>query len=233
METHAAPLQAPDGAFAQLAVSLDITSRKEAEQAQRRLAAIVESSSDAIIGRDLNGIVTSWNPAAERVLGYSAEEMIGRPIATIVPSKLGDREKEILETIGQEGDRIERFETVRLTRSGEEIRVSLTVSPVRDEAGRVVGVATIARDITQKKKTEHALRTTERLASIGRMALPSPTKSITLSKQEQIWFTWRRAAPFAKTFRNISIPSRRNWTGYPISRGRLSASIVKLNRPLW
>jgi PAS domain S-box-containing protein len=170
METHAAPLQAPDGAFAQLAVSLDITSRKEAEQAQRRLAAIVESSGDAIISRDLNGIVTSWNPAAERVLGYSAEEMIGRPIATIVPSKLEDREKEILETIGQEGDRIERFETVRLTRSGEEIRVSLTVSPVRNEAGRVVGVATIARDITQEKKTEHALRTTERLASVGRMA---------------------------------------------------------------
>jgi PAS domain S-box-containing protein len=150
-------------------VNIDITSRKEAEQGQRRLAAIVESSDDAIVGKSLSGIVTSWNPAAERMFEYSAKEMIGRPITTIIPPELHDDEWNILETI-ERGEGIERRETVRLTRSGERMDVSLTVSPVRDEAGRVIGAASIARDITQEKKTEQALRVTERLASVGRMA---------------------------------------------------------------
>ena len=150
-------------------VNIDITSRKEAEQGQRRLAAIVESSDDAIIGRNLSGIVTNWNRAAERMFEYSAKEMIGRPITIIIPPELRDDERKILETI-ERGERIERRETVRLTRNGERIDVSLTVSPVRDEAGRVMGAASIARDITQEKKTEQALRLTERLASVGRMA---------------------------------------------------------------
>jgi PAS domain S-box-containing protein len=150
-------------------INIDITLRKEAEQAQRRLAAIVESSDDAIIGKDLNGNVTSWNPGAERMFGYSAKEMIGRLITIIIPPELEEDERRILETIGR-GERIEHFETVRLTKSGERIDVSLTVSPVRDDAGRVVGAAKTARDITEQKKTEQALRTTERLASVGRMA---------------------------------------------------------------
>jgi PAS domain S-box-containing protein len=147
----------------------DITSRKEAEQVERRLAAIVESSDDAIVSKDLNGIVISWNQAAEKMFGYSAKEMIGRSITTIIPPELQDDERKILETIGR-GERIEHFETVRLTKSSERIDVSLTVSPVRDEAGRVMGAAKIARDITQEKKTEQALQTTERLVSVGRMA---------------------------------------------------------------
>jgi PAS domain S-box-containing protein len=150
-------------------VNIDITSRKDAEQGQRRLAAIVESSDDAIVGKDLTGIVTSWNPAAERIFGYLAKEMIGRPITTIIPPELHDDERKIMETIGR-GERIERRETVRVTRNGDRMDVWLTVSPVRDEAGRVIGAASIARDITQEKKTEQALRLTERLASVGRMA---------------------------------------------------------------
>jgi PAS domain S-box-containing protein len=150
-------------------VNIDITSRKEAEQGQRRLAAIVESSDDAIVGKNLSGIVTSWNPAAERMFEYSAKEMIGRPITTIIPPELHDDERKILETIELE-ERIERRQTVRVARNGERIEVSLTVSPVRDEGGRVIGAASIARDITQEKKTEQALRVTERLASVGRMA---------------------------------------------------------------
>jgi PAS domain S-box-containing protein len=169
METHAAPLPTTDGSCVQLAVTLDITERKTAEEAQRRLATIVESSDDAIIGEDLSGIVLSWNPGAERMFGYSANEMIGRPITTIVPPELEGDEQVILETIGR-GKRVEHFETIRLTKSGERIDVSLTISPLRDETGRVIGAAKIARDITQQKKTEQALRTTERLASVGRMA---------------------------------------------------------------
>jgi PAS domain S-box-containing protein len=169
METHAAPLQTTDGSCVQLAVTLDITERKVAEEVRRRLAAIVESSHDAIIGKDLNGIVTSWNPGAERLFGYSAREMIGRPITTIIPPELQEDEQRILKTIGR-GEGVEHFETVRLTKGGERIDVSLTISPVKDDAGRVIGASKTARDITQQKKTEQALRTTERLASVGRMA---------------------------------------------------------------
>jgi PAS domain S-box-containing protein len=150
-------------------VNIDITSRKEAEQGRRRLAAIVESSDDAIVGKDLNGIVTSWNPAAEKMFGYQAKEMIGQPITTIIPPELHYDELKMLEAI-ERGERIDRRETVRMTRRGERMDVALTVSPVRDEAGKVIGVASIARDITQEKKTEQALRVTERLASVGRMA---------------------------------------------------------------
>ena len=93
-------------------INIDITSRKEAEQVQRRLAAIVESSDDAIVSKDLNGIVTSWNPAAEKIFGYSAEEMIGRLITIIIPPELQEDERKVLETI-ERGERIEHIETVR------------------------------------------------------------------------------------------------------------------------
>jgi PAS domain S-box-containing protein len=150
-------------------VVLDITARKTAQEASHRLAAIVESSDDAIVSKNLNGIVTSWNPAAERMFGYSAEEMIGQPITKIIPPELQADETRILTTIAR-GERIEHFETVRVRKDGEQIEVSLTVSPVRDETGRIVGAAKIGRDITQLKKAERALRTTERLASVGRLA---------------------------------------------------------------
>jgi PAS domain S-box-containing protein len=150
-------------------VVLDITARKVAEEASHRLAAIVESSDDAIVSKDLNGIVTSWNPAAERMFGYSAKEMIGQPITKIIPPELESDEVRILTTIAR-GERIEHFETVRVRKDGEQIEVSLTVSPVRDETSRIVGAAKIGRDITQLKKGERALRTTERLASVGRLA---------------------------------------------------------------
>ena len=147
----------------------DITIRKTAEMAAFRLAAIVESSADAIVSKDLKGIVTSWNPGAERIFGFTAAEMIGQPITKIIPPALYDDETRILSTIAR-GDRIEHFETVRVHKSGEYIDVSLTVSPVRDQSGRIVGAAKIARNITQQKKAERALRTSERLASVGRLA---------------------------------------------------------------
>jgi PAS domain S-box-containing protein len=147
----------------------DITARKSAQEASQRLAAIVECSDDAIISKDLDGIVTSWNPCAERMFGYTAQEMIGRPIVTIIPPELHDDESRILSTIAR-GERIEHFETVRLNKDGERIDVSLTVSPIKDENGRIVGAAKIARDITERKKAENALHTSEKLASVGRLA---------------------------------------------------------------
>jgi PAS domain S-box-containing protein len=153
-----------------LALEAEAGKRKQAEIDARKLAAIVESSDDAIASKDLNGIISSWNAAAERMFGYTAEEMIGQPIKKIIPPELHSDEDYILERI-RSGQRIDHFETVRLTKSGERIDVSLTVSPIKDDAGRVIGAAKIARDITERKRTEQALRRAEKLALTGRMAL--------------------------------------------------------------
>jgi PAS domain S-box-containing protein len=147
----------------------DITARKAAEEASQRLVAIVESSDDAIISKDLHGIVTSLNPGAERIFGFTAREMIGRPITTIIPPELRDDETRILATVAR-GERIEHFETTRVKKNGDLVEVSLTVSPVKDEAGQIVGAAKIARDITQRRKAERTLLTSERLAAVGRLA---------------------------------------------------------------
>jgi PAS domain S-box-containing protein len=147
----------------------DITARKLAEEGSSRYAAIVASSDDAIISKDLRGIVTSWNPAAEQIFGFTAEEMIGQSILKIIPPDLWDQESVILSTIAS-GERIQHFETVRMHKSGELIDISLTVSPIRNDAGIVVGAAKIARDITQRRKSERALQVSERLATVGRLA---------------------------------------------------------------
>jgi PAS domain S-box-containing protein len=147
----------------------DITARKATEEASQRLAAIIESSDDAIAAKNLDGIVTSWNPAAEKMFGYTAREMIGRSITTIIPPELHQEEVEILSTIGR-GERIEHFETIRVRKDGGRIEVSVTISPVRDQAGIIVGAAKIARDITQRKKAEQALLVSGRLAAVGRLA---------------------------------------------------------------
>lgn len=147
----------------------DVTARKAAEQDAQRLAAIVASSNDAIVSKDLNGIVTSWNAGAERIFGYTAEEMIGKPITKIIPTELYAEETRILSTIAS-GERIEHFETVRVKKNGELVDMSLTISPVRDPSGAIVGAAKIARDITHQKRAERALHTSERLASVGRLA---------------------------------------------------------------
>jgi PAS domain S-box-containing protein len=167
---HGVPRYAPDGTFeGYVGGCLDIHEQKEASEYKHRLAAIVQSSDDAIISKNLQGIVTSWNPAAERIFGYTAEEMIGASILEIIPPELHDDETRILETISR-GERIDHFETIRVTKSGERMPVSLTISPVRDNSGKIIGAAKIARDITAQKRIEHALRVTERLAAVGRLA---------------------------------------------------------------
>ena len=164
------PRYAADGTFEGFVGGcLDIHEQKEAATARQRLAAIVESSDDAIVSKDLNGMVTSWNPAAQRIFGYTAAEMLGRSITTIIPPELHADEATILAAIAA-GKRIEHFETVRLAKDGKRVEVSLTISPVRDESGRIIGAAKIARDITKNKKAERALLTTEKLASVGRLA---------------------------------------------------------------
>jgi PAS domain S-box-containing protein len=127
--------------------------RKKLEAADVLLAAIVESSDDAIVSKDLNGIVTSWNKGAERIFGYSLAEMVGRPIATIAPPDVISEMPGILERI-RRGERVDHYETRRRAKSGEILDVSLSVSPIRDSSGRIIGASKIARDITEKKRTE-------------------------------------------------------------------------------
>src|SRR6185437_4072699 len=138
-------------------------------EASLKLAAIVESSDDAIVSKDLEGIVTSWNASAERILGYKADEIIGKPITTIIPAELWGDEPMILGKI-RRGERIEHFETERITKDGQRLRVSLTISPIKNDNGKIIGAAKILHDITHQKKLEEALRVSEQLASVGRLA---------------------------------------------------------------
>src|SRR4249919_2494374 len=127
---------------------------------RRFLAAIVDSSDDAIVGKDLDGVILTWNRGAERLYGYTAEELRGRSIRVLFPDDRLDELDGILETV-RTGRRVERLETVRRTKSGTLVDVSVTVSPVRAADGTIVGGATIARDITARRQVEHALRASE------------------------------------------------------------------------
>jgi len=138
----------------------DMTERKRSEQAAQQLATIVTASDDAIIGKTLDGIIVSWNSGAERMYGYCADEMLGRSIATLAPPELADDTPGILARI-RRGERVERHETVRMRKDGRRIDVSLTVSPIRDANGIATGAAVIARDISERKQAEEALREKE------------------------------------------------------------------------
>jgi two-component system cell cycle sensor histidine kinase/response regulator CckA len=138
----------------------DVTDRKQSESTLRRLAAIVESSDDAIVGKTLDGVITSWNRGAEGTYGYTAEEAIGRSITMLAPPGQAAEVLGILRRVGR-GEAIPPFETVRVRKDGSRIDVSLTVSPVRDHAGRIAGASVIARDVTRRKQADAALRQSE------------------------------------------------------------------------
>lgn len=131
----------------------DITERKQAEKASMRLAAIVESSDDAIIGKDLDSIIQSWNAGAEKIFGYSAAEMVGGSITPLIPAERLEEESHILERI-KRGETVLHYETVRQAKNGRGIDVSVTVSPIKDSTGKIVGASKVARDITDRKRVE-------------------------------------------------------------------------------
>jgi len=135
----------------------DLTERMRTDALQRQWAAIVESSDDAILGKTLDGVITGWNAGAERLFGYAADEAIGRPISFIIPPERQAEDLEILMKIGQ-GQRVDHYETERLGKDGRRIAISLTVSPLQDEQGRIMGASTIARDITARKAAEQQLK---------------------------------------------------------------------------
>jgi len=150
-------------------IARDITEHRQMNIARARLAAIVESAEDAILSKDLNGVITSWNQAAERTFGYSEAEMVGASILKLVPEELRSEEAGILKKI-RNGERIDHYETVRLTKDGQRVNVSLTISPLRDAAGKVVGASKVLRDITGRKRMEQSLIQAEKLSASARMA---------------------------------------------------------------
>jgi PAS domain S-box-containing protein len=141
-----------------------VAERKRSELAQARLAAIVESSQDAIIGKTLDSRIVSWNAGAEYLFGYRAEEAIGQPITMLIPPERQDEERVIIERL-RRGERVEHYDTVRLTKAGRRVEVSLTISPIRDGAGRIVGASKIARDVTARKRAEQRLSAQNRVAA--------------------------------------------------------------------
>ena len=153
------PVEIRTGTFSQggepfyLALARDISERKQAEERTAKLAAIVESSDDAIIGKDLNGIITTWNAGAERIFGYAAQEIIGQSVTTLLPPDRPDEERGILERV-RRGERMDHFETVRRRKDGTLVDVSLTVSPIIEGNGNVVGASKVARDISERKRAE-------------------------------------------------------------------------------
>ncbi len=167
----------------------DISAHKEAEMATARLAAIIASSDDAIVGKDLNGVITSWNDGAERVFGYTATEMIGTSILRLIPPDRHGEEAHILATV-RRGDALRHFETVRRTKDGRLIDVSVTTSPIKDVAGRIIGASKIKRDITEQKeaadrlqRSEASLANAQRIARIGNWDLDIATGEISWSAE--------------------------------------------------
>ena len=164
----------------------DLGVQQREQAAHARLAAIVESSDDAIIGKDLNGVVTDWNAAAERMFGYTAEEMVGRSILTIIPPELQYEEPVILEKM-RAGERVEHYNTTRLHKSGRRVDVSLTLSPMRDAQGQVIGASKIARDVSERLRLDSARMMLAAIVESSEDAIISKTLDGTIT-------TWNASA---------------------------------------
>ena len=170
VELHIAPIRNASGNITHFVViQHDITERKRAETALIRLASIIESSGDAIVGKDLNSIITSWNRGAEKLFGHTASEMVGTSIMRLLPADRQDEEKQILEKI-KRGEQVEPFETLRQTKDGRLVDVSVTASPIKDATGKLLGVSKVARDITERKRLEAQLFQSQKMETVGKLA---------------------------------------------------------------
>ena len=165
---------------------LEITERKEAERVTRLLASIVDSSDDAIVSKKLDGTITSWNKGAERLFGYTADEASGKHITLIVPWERRSEEEDILRRLAR-GERVDHFETVRRRKDGTYLDVSLTISPIRDAAGRVIGASKVARDVSERKHIQEALRESEERFRLATEAAKTGTFDLNMQTGVNSW----------------------------------------------
>jgi PAS domain S-box-containing protein len=193
-------------------IARDISERTRAAVANRRLAAVVESSDDAIVTKDLNGIITSWNRSAERMFGYTSEEAVGRSIRMLIPDELQSEEDMVLAKI-RAGEKIDHYETVRQRKDGSRLSISLTVSPLRNQSGEVVGASKIARDITERTRLQAAARehaaNTEKLGEVGAAVASTLDRESIVQKVTDIARELTHA-DFGAFFYNVSDPETGN-----------------------
>jgi len=179
LKSHSSPLV--------IAMVEDITDKQRAEEARFRHAAIVESSEDAIISNNLDTVIVSWNAGAQRIFGYTESEAVGQPITILIPPESWDEENQILERL-RAGGRIEYYETTRITKAGKKVAVSLTISPIKDSTGRLVGFCKLAHDVTERKRAEQVLRETNRALE---------TQTAVLRSQEELLKIFVKNVPAA------------------------------------
>ncbi|MFO0576165.1 MAG: PAS domain S-box protein [Polyangia bacterium] len=209
VEISLSPVRSTGGLFVAVAVR-DVSLRQKTERAAQHLAAMVQSSDDAIISETLNAVITSWNPAATRIFGYTADEMIGRTLDVLLPPERRNEEREILNRIAR-GESVSHFEAQRLTKDGRLLDVAVTVSQIRDFAGNIIGASKVARDITARKGAELAARRThERLASAvesiqGAVALFDGQDRLALCNSTyRLWFGASTDEIVGRTFGDIT-----------------------------
>ena len=203
----------------------DITDRKQAEENNARLAAIVESSDDAIISKDLNGIITSWNPSAERLFGYTAQEAVGMPVMTLIPPERFDEEPGIINAI-RCGKSIEHYETIRCRKDGSQLNISLTVSPIRNARDEIVGASKIARDITESKRADKELRESEQRF---RMLFDSMDEGYCVI---EVLFDDQKKRAIDYRFLDIN-PAFEKQTGLKNAKGKLMRQLVPRHEQHW
>jgi PAS domain S-box-containing protein len=176
VEISLSPLVTEEGVLVSSTIR-DVTERKKAEEQRAQLAAIVDSSDDAIIGKSLDGTITSWNKGAERIFGYAAEEVIGQPISLLLPPGRQGEEPAIVERL-KKGERVEPFETVRRRKDGHDIDASVTISPIHDSRGQVIGASKVARDISDRKRAEEAVARAKEAAETANRELEAFSYSV-------------------------------------------------------
>lgn len=237
LSIFSAPLRNDAGAvIGTVAILADVTERRQAEDTRRRLAAIVESSDDAIYEMTLDGTILSWNAGAERIYGYRAEEAVGRPVSMLAPRDRATEVPRILERLPQGGS-VKHFETVRIRNDGALIDVSLAVSPIRDASGRVTRASVIARDVTDRRRTDKALTFLARLATefTTILSLPDLLEHILRVLREETGFDSctlalvdgaspdrlivRAASGLRETFRNLVVPRAKGLHGAVMATG--------------
>ncbi len=208
IDDSGAPIRSESGVIqGTVLVFRDVTARRRAEETSRLLVSIVQSADDAIFSKDLNAIVTSWNRGAERIFGYAAKEMIGRSISTIFPPDRRDELPGIMKRIGQ-GERIDHFQTVRQTKTGELLNVSLTISPMQDPSGRITGASVISRDITEQ------VRAADRLAQLN-ADLQRSNQVLALTNQDLERFAFIASHDLQEPLRMITAYSQLLIKSYP------------------